>query len=79
MAYTVYRDHTIVSSAMCDQVSGKWKLAAFVTWPAGESASRVQFLKSSPEVFSRFEDAVNAGIETSKCWVDNKLRQPPYN
>jgi hypothetical protein len=74
MAYVLYRDHTIVSSAVYDDVSGKWKLAACVSWQA--SGDRVHFLKNSPEMFSRVEDAEIAGIEYSKNWIDRRLSSP---
>src|SRR3954471_14760222 len=34
MAYVLYRDHTIVSSGLYDDVSGQWKLTACISWKA---------------------------------------------
>jgi hypothetical protein len=61
VAYILYRDHTIVSSADYDDLTGNWKLTACVSWQA--SGDRIQFLKNSPGVFSCPEDAEMAGIE----------------
>jgi hypothetical protein len=71
MAYLLYRDHTIVTSAVYDDVSGKWKLAACVSWQA--SGDRIHFLKNSLQTFARVDEAETAGIEYSKNWVDNRL------
>jgi hypothetical protein len=71
VAYIVYRDHTIVSSAVYDDLSGTWKLNACVSWQ--ETGDQIQFLKDSLQTFARFEEAEVAGIEYSKSWIDNKL------
>ena len=71
VAYIVYRDHTIVSSAVYDDVSGNWRLNACVSWQ--EKGDQIQFLKDSLQTFARFEEAEVAGIEYSKSWIDNKL------
>jgi hypothetical protein len=71
VAYIVYRDHTIVSSAVYDDVSGNWKLNACVSWQ--EKGDQIQFLKNSLQTFARFEEAEVAGIEYSKSWIDTKL------
>jgi hypothetical protein len=71
MAFMIYRDHTIVSSAVYDQVSGKWRLTAYITWDeSGSLAPRLYSIKTSPELFSQFEDAETAGMESAKNWVD---------
>jgi hypothetical protein len=76
MAYLIYHDHTIVSSAVYDEVSGKWKLTAKVSWKEdGSFPHRLHFVKSSPEPFSRFEDAERAGMEAAKNWVDSQLNK----
>lgn len=71
MAYILYREHTIVSSAFYDDVSGKWQLTACVSWQA--NGDQIQFLKNSLETFAHFEEAEVAGITYSKSWVDMKL------
>ena len=71
MAYILYRDHTIVSSADYDDVTGNWKLTACVSWQS--NGDQIQFLKNSPAIFSCPDDAEKAGIEYSKKWVDKKL------
>jgi hypothetical protein len=71
VAYLLYREHTIVSSAFYDDVSGKWQLTACVSWQA--NGDQIQFLKNSLKTFPHFEEAEVAGIAYSKCWVDIKL------
>ena len=75
MAYLLYRDHTIVSSGVYDDVSGKWKLTACVSWQENGNEDRFHFIKNSTELFSRFEDAEKAGLETGKRWVERKAKQ----
>jgi len=75
MAYVTYQDHTIESSAVYDQGSGRWKATAYITWDESGSGTRqVYGLRTSPQLFSRFEDAETDGIEAAKNWVDS--RQP---
>jgi hypothetical protein len=72
VAYLLYRDHTIVSSAVYDDVSGKWKITACVSWEASGNEDRFKFLKNWPGLFSRFEDAEKAGLEAAKNWVESR-------
>jgi hypothetical protein len=75
MADVIYQDHTIESSAVYDQVSGRWKATAYITWDgSGNGTRQFYLLTTSPELFSRFEDAETAGMEAAKNWVD--FRQP---
>jgi hypothetical protein len=74
MAYVIYQDHTIVSSALYDQVSGKWMLDAYITCDENGSLPQLYIIQTSPELFSRFEDAEAAGMEAAKDWVDLKQR-----
>jgi hypothetical protein len=74
MAYVIYQDHKIKSSAVYDQVSGRWKATAHITWDGNGSGTRQYSSSTSPELFSRFEDAEIAGLEAAKNWID--LRQP---
>ena len=62
-------------SGSYDDVSGKWKITACVSWQANGGGDHFQFLRNLPETFLRFEDAETAGIEYSKDWVDNKLKK----
>ena len=67
MVHVIYEDHAIQSSAVYDQVSGRWKGTAYITWDGGSgSGTRQHLLRTSPELFSRFEDAETAGIEAAK-------------
>jgi hypothetical protein len=72
MAYVIYQDHTIVSSAVYDQVSGQWMLDAYITYDENGSLPQLYIIQTSPELFSRFEDAETAGMEAAKNWVDLK-------
>jgi hypothetical protein len=71
VAYVLYRDHTVVSTAVYDVVTGKWRLAACISWQA--SGDHIYFLNDCPERFARVEEAEMAGLEHSKSWVDRKL------
>jgi hypothetical protein len=71
MAYVLYQDHTIISTAVYDVVTGNWRLTACISWQA--SGDHIYFLKDCPERFSRVEEAEMAGLEHSKRWVDRKL------
>jgi hypothetical protein len=74
MAYVIYKDHAIVSSAIYDQVSGKWMFDIYFTCGENGSVPQLYLLPDSPELFSRFEDAEAAGMESAKNWVDLKQR-----
>ena len=63
-----------MSSAFYDEASGQWKLGARISWQ-GSGTDRIQFLKNSPEIFFRLEDAEGAGVEYAKNWVDNKVNK----
>jgi len=71
VAYVLYRDHTVVSTAVYDVETGKWKLTACISWQA--DGDHIYFLKDCPERFSRVEEAEVAGLEHSKSWIDSKL------
>jgi hypothetical protein len=71
MAYVLYRDHTIISTAVYEVETGRWKLTACISWQA--SGDHFFFLRDCPERFSRVEEAEMAGLEHSKSWVDRKL------
>ena len=72
MAYVVYREHIIISTARYDNLSGQWKSNACIIWQ-GNGTEQTKFLDNSPEIFSRFEDAEEAGVEHSKDWVDDNV------
>jgi hypothetical protein len=79
MTYVFYRDHTIVSTAVYDIGSGKWKLAAAITsQQSGNTSRQVHIVRNSPELFSRFEDADRAGMEAAQNWVDLVKRGGPF-
>ena len=64
-----------MSSAVYDDVSGKWKLTACVSWQGTDNEDRSTFSRNSPELFSRSQDAENAGLETGKRWLERKAKQ----
>lgn len=72
MAQLVYQKHTIVSAAVYDEITGNWRLTAYVAWSEGPTRS-LHFIRDMPERFSRVEDAEMAGMETAKKWVDSHL------
>ena len=79
MANLIYHDHTIVSSAVYDEITGKWKLTAYVSWLEGASPTRLlHFIRNTPERFSRVEDAEMAGMETAKNWIDGHFTATPH-
>ena len=63
-----------MSSAFYDEASGQWKLKARISWQRS-GTDRTQFLKNSPEICFRFEDAEGVGVEYAKNWVDNKVNK----
>jgi hypothetical protein len=74
MSNLLYRDHTIVSSAVHDDAGGNWKITAYVSWAEdGSPSRRLHFIRNNAERFSRFEDAEMAGMERAKNWVDSHL------
>jgi hypothetical protein len=73
MAHVVYQNHTIVSAAVFDEITGRWRLTAYVGCSEGPTR-RLHFIRDRPERFSRVDDAELAGMEIAKNWVDSHLR-----
>lgn len=71
MAVITYDHHTIISEAVYDEDTGKWKFSASVSWPEGVYLRGVRFLTNSPELFLCSEDAQQAGLEAGKSWVES--------
>jgi hypothetical protein len=40
MAHLVYHNHTILSAAVYDEITGNWRLTAYVSWLERESSTR---------------------------------------
>jgi hypothetical protein len=76
MAHLVYHNHTILSAAVYDEITGRWRLTAYVGWSEGPTR-RLHFIRDMPERFSRVEDAELAGMEIAKNWVDSHLKHSP--
>jgi hypothetical protein len=75
MAHTIYHHHRIVSSPVYDDDSGRWKYAVAISW-SGSVTRHMHSIKDCRELFSRFEDAENAGLEAAKNWVESKAKKP---
>jgi hypothetical protein len=76
LAQLLYQNHRIVSAAVYDEPTGKWRLTAYVSCLESETPSRrVHFIREMPERFSRVEDAEIAGMEIAKSWVHSHLRE----
>jgi hypothetical protein len=65
MAIMIYHHRRLVSTAGFDQVSGKWKYAATVSWSEIGSITRFHFVATSPELFDGFEEAEKAGLQAA--------------
>ena len=76
MAHIIHYHHTIESTPVYDHKSGRWKSSASVTWPQNGNARGARFLRDSPELFVRFEDAEKAGLEAGKNWVERNYKEP---
>ena len=60
----------VKSGGLYYTLGGKWKSAASISSQKNGSTSRqLHIVRSSPERFSRFEDAETAGIECAKSWI----------
>jgi hypothetical protein len=75
MAGITYHHHTIISTPVYDDDTGKWKSSTCVSWPDNENTRGVRFLPSSPELFLRFEDAEHAGLEAGKSSVETGFKK----
>ena len=77
MALLIYQHHTIVSSPVYDDESGRWKCVASISWEQyGHHTREMHLITDCLEPFSRFEDAENAGLEAAKNWVENRAIKP---
>ena len=73
MARLTYHHHTIVSTPVRGDNTGLWKFAASVSCPQTGIPGAVRFFTSSPQLFRRFEDAEQAGLEAAKnCIASSK-------
>ena len=75
MALINYHHHTIVSTPVCDDNTGMWKSNASVTWPETGNARGSRFFTHSPQLFRKFEDAEQAGLEAGKNFVDSGFQR----
>jgi hypothetical protein len=70
MAIMIYHQRTLVSTAGYNEVIGKWKYTATVSWSEDGGVTRFHFVATSPELFDCFEDAEKAGLEAARSWID---------
>jgi hypothetical protein len=75
MAVITHHLHTIMSTPVYDESTGKWRFTASVSWPQTGDARGVRFLTDSAELFNRFEDAEQAGLEAGKNWVERDYKR----
>jgi hypothetical protein len=71
MAIMIYQHRTLISTAGYDQVSGKWKYAATVSWSEIGSITRFHFVATSPDLFDCLEEAEKAGLQAAKSWGEH--------
>jgi hypothetical protein len=71
MAVIKHDEYTIVSTPVYDDDSGRWKFSASVSWPQNGIPRGTRFLTNSPERFSRFEDAEQAGLQAARNWIES--------
>jgi hypothetical protein len=75
MTHLVYQNHTILSAAVYDEITGNWRFTAYVGWLEGEGRThRFHFITDMPPRFACVEDAELAGMEIAKNWVDSHLK-----
>jgi hypothetical protein len=73
MALLIYHHHTIVSTPIYDDETGKWKCVASISWAQSKGLPRqMHSIQDCFEPFSRYEDAENAGLEAAKNWVESR-------
>ena len=81
MAYLIYRDHTIVSSASQDEITQQWLPLISISWVRETDRRDVHFLTNSQALFMNFRDAEIFALERAKEWIDRKVlgscRVPP--
>jgi hypothetical protein len=53
MAYLIYRDHTIVSSASQDEITQQWLPLTSISWVRETGRRDVHFLTNSQALLSR--------------------------
>jgi hypothetical protein len=73
MAYFVYREHTIVSSASQDEITQQWLPFISISWKKDNGRLEVHFLTNSQALCQNFRDAEKFGVERAKDWIDRKV------
>ena len=71
MVAITYHHHSIVSTPVYDDNTGMWKFSASVSWPQIGNTRGSRFFTASPQLFRRFEDAEQAGLEAGKNWIES--------
>jgi hypothetical protein len=73
VAYLVYREHTIVSSASQDEITQQWLPIISISWKKENGRLDVQFFTNSQALCPNFRDAEKYGLERAKDWIDRKV------
>ena len=73
MAYLVYRQHTIVSSASQDEITQQWLPVISISWMKNNGRLDVHFLTNRQALCPNFKDAENHGLERARDWIDRKV------
>jgi hypothetical protein len=74
MPYLIHQDHIIIAAAVYDDITGKWRLTASISWMEG-GRHRLHVITDTPERFYRVEDAESAAMEAAKGWVEANCRK----
>jgi hypothetical protein len=73
MAYLIYREHTIISSASQDEITQQWLPLISISWMQENGRRDVHFLTNSQALCLDFREAENFGLERAKNWIDRKV------
>jgi hypothetical protein len=72
MGSLLYKGHTIVTSAIKDEISGTYNAVASISWDA-ESDPEVYLRTNPPLQCATADEAHELALEAAKAWVDKRL------
>jgi len=73
MAYRIYLEHRIVSSASKDEITQQWIPIASISWFKANGRRDVHFLTNSLALFETFREAEHYAVDRAKAWIDPKV------
>jgi hypothetical protein len=73
MNYLSYRDHTIVSSAAMDELTGRYYAVASISWTKSDGTPGVHIINNSSDTCENSDEACNRAVELAKAWIDHRL------